>query len=173
MDFFEISAMAGSFLMLIFLIMDFFGFSDTETDVELGSEADGFFKWLSIKNMCYFAALGGWSAIYSQSLLDSKVFSSFFFLVGGSFGVMLNITLMYFLNKLKSEPKFDPKLFKGAQAVCTITIQPHSPGLVHATVNGKLQEYVARSDENISVGEPCIVRRYINNSVEVYTEKGE
>lgn len=170
MDYYLLIAITGTALVATFAFLSSLGLLEADTDFELDNdlESDSFFKFLSIKTISYFLALGGWAAVFSRSLGNVFLLDIIFFLVGGLFAVILNMGFMYILHKLKSENSLlDPEEFKGAQATCVVTIEPHSPGIVHTNVSGKLQEWVAHSEQSIYTGEVCKILKCENNAVTV------
>lgn len=175
MDIFYNMAVLGTLFTSVLGILQFFGLLHLDVDGDIGIDpdhGDNFLNIFSIKNMAYFITLGGWSAVWAKSLNLSETAQVIFFSVGGCFAVFLNISLLYLMKKLTHKPVDTLESFIGAPATCTVSIQPHSPGLVLVTVNGRLSEYVAKSDEIINPGETCIVKLYNHNSVEVYRPKG-
>ncbi len=158
-----ITAIAGSVLLLILIVMTLFGgdvedLGDVDADVE-GDTGIGF-QFLSFKNLMGFLTIFGWSGI---SCIDNGLSTGATIAISVFCGLVMMFAmaaLFYYLARLQSSGTLNLKNAVGqiGEVYLTIGANRSKIGKVSVNVQGTLRELQALTDENQDLVQSNVVK---------------
>lgn len=159
-----ITAIAGSIVLIILMILTFVGgdIEDVSGDLDADVDGDGGigFQFLSFKNLMGFFTIFGWSGI---SCMESGLSTGLTILISVACGLLMMFimaSLFYYLSKMQSSGtlKLKNALDQIGEVYLTIGANRSSIGKVSINVQGTLRELQALTDEEMDLKQGNVVQ---------------
>jgi membrane protein implicated in regulation of membrane protease activity len=173
-----IIAIAGSFLFLVKLILNFLGGdSDVDADIDVDADGETGFSWLNLNTIIAFLKSLGWVGVLAYRLTQyTPVTIMLIAVVSGVISLLVTAYVLRKMQRLEATGtlNFDNAIGKIARVYLSIPAAGADGGMIQVRVQGRLQTVAACTDgAEIAAGAKVLVYDYKNKAmwVEAYPDE--